>query len=164
MTIFLYKGLTRNPEIGNNPVWVLPNICRLGWVRGTKFGTNVSNEIFPNAAKCQGYSFCLFWVIKGKLTVGAQTCNFIKKETLAQVFSCEFCQIFKNNYFYRKPPVEAFCIGVLLYICCIFSEHLFLRTPLEGCFWYKKPNLIWRGTEKGKLEQVQQFQGHIIKD
>ena len=28
ITIFFYKGLTRNPEIGNTPVWVLPNICR----------------------------------------------------------------------------------------------------------------------------------------
>ena len=25
--------------------------------------------------------------------------NFIKKETLAQVFSCEFCEIFKNTFF-----------------------------------------------------------------
>ena len=24
MTIFFYKGLTRNPEIGNNLVWILP--------------------------------------------------------------------------------------------------------------------------------------------
>ena len=24
--------------------------------------------------------------------------NFIKKETLTQVFSCEFCEIFKNNF------------------------------------------------------------------
>ena len=23
----------------------------------------------------------------------------------------------------------------LLKICCIFSEHLFLGTPLDGCFW-----------------------------
>ena len=28
-----------------------------------------------------------------------QACNFIKKETLAQVFSCEFCEIFKNTFF-----------------------------------------------------------------
>ena len=28
-----------------------------------------------------------------------QACNFIKKETLAQVFSCEFYEIFKNTYF-----------------------------------------------------------------
>ena len=26
-------------------------------------------------------------------------CNFIKKVTVAQVFSCEFCEIFKNTYF-----------------------------------------------------------------
>ena len=25
--------------------------------------------------------------------------------TLAQVFSCEFCEIFKNTVFYRTPPV-----------------------------------------------------------
>ena len=26
-------------------------------------------------------------------------CNFIKKEAMAQVFSCEFCQISKNTFF-----------------------------------------------------------------
>ena len=26
-------------------------------------------------------------------------CNFIKKETLAQVFFCEFCEISKTNFF-----------------------------------------------------------------
>ena len=29
----------------------------------------------------------------------AQACNFIKKETLTQVFSCEFCKISKNTFF-----------------------------------------------------------------
>ena len=28
-----------------------------------------------------------------------QACNFIKKETLALVFSCEFCEISKNAFF-----------------------------------------------------------------
>ena len=37
----------------------------------------------------------------------AEACNFIKEETLAQVFSYEFCQIFKNTFFYRTPPVAA---------------------------------------------------------
>ena len=26
-------------------------------------------------------------------------------------------------------------MGVSLWICCLFSEHLFLWTPSEGCFW-----------------------------
>ena len=28
-----------------------------------------------------------------------QACNFGKKETLAQVFPCEFCEIFKNTFY-----------------------------------------------------------------
>ena len=72
MTISFYKRLTRIPEIGNTPVWVLPNIWRLGRVRNTKSGMNVSNKMLLNAAKCQGYSFYRFWVIKGKPTEGVK--------------------------------------------------------------------------------------------
>ena len=28
-----------------------------------------------------------------------KACNFIKKETLAQLFSCKYCEIFKNSFF-----------------------------------------------------------------
>ena len=35
----------------------------------------------------------------------ASACNFIKKESLAQEFSSEFCEIFKNTFFYRTLPV-----------------------------------------------------------
>ena len=34
-------------------------------------------------------------------------CNFIKKETLAEGFSCEFCEIFTNIFCYRTPPMAA---------------------------------------------------------
>ena len=68
MTNFYYKGLTRNPEIGNTTVWVLSNIWRLVRVRHTKFSKNVSNEMLLNPEKCQGYSFERFWVIKWKQT------------------------------------------------------------------------------------------------
>ena len=37
----------------------------------------------------------------------AEACNFIKKETQAQVFSCEFCEISKNTFSYRATPVAA---------------------------------------------------------
>ena len=71
MAIFFYKGLNRNLEIENSPVWVLPNIWRLGWVMDTKCGTNVSNRMLLNVAKFQSYSFYRLWVIKGKRTGGA---------------------------------------------------------------------------------------------
>ena len=66
LTILFYKELTRNLEIRNTLIWVLPNIWRPGRVRYTKFVTNDSNEMLQNAGKCQGYSFYCFWVIKGK--------------------------------------------------------------------------------------------------
>ena len=31
----------------------------------------------------------------------------IKKESLAQVFSCEYCEISKNNFLHRTPRVAA---------------------------------------------------------
>ena len=41
------------------------------------------------------------------LTV-SRASNFIEKETLAQVFSCEFCEISKNTYSYRTPLDDYF--------------------------------------------------------
>ena len=37
----------------------------------------------------------------------AEACNFSKKETLTQVFSCQFWEIFKKTFFHRTPPVAA---------------------------------------------------------
>ena len=36
-----------------------------------------------------------------------ETCNFIKKEILAQVFYCEFCEISKSTFLHRTPLVAA---------------------------------------------------------
>ena len=44
-TILFCKGLTRNPEMGNSPVWILPNIWRLGKVMDTKYGLSVSHRM-----------------------------------------------------------------------------------------------------------------------
>ena len=69
MTIFSNKELTKNPEMGNTPIWDLSSIWRLWQVKDTKFGKNVSNVLLNNA-KCQGYSVYHFWVIKVKPTGG----------------------------------------------------------------------------------------------
>ena len=61
---FIYKDLSRNPEIGNIPFWIFPNIYRLRRVSDTNFGTNISNKKLLNAAKCQSYSFYRFLVLK----------------------------------------------------------------------------------------------------
>ena len=37
----------------------------------------------------------------------AGACKFMKKETLAQVLSCEFCEISRNIFSHRTPSVGA---------------------------------------------------------
>ena len=44
----------------------------------------------------------------------AEACNFIKKETLTQVFSSDFCEISKNTFSYRTPLVPASVFELLL--------------------------------------------------
>ena len=63
-----------------------------------------------------------------------QTCNFIKKETLVQVFSCEFCEISKNTFSYRTPPVTASGLVLYLFIthpCIFFIFHQVVRKPFK---------------------------------
>ena len=61
----------------------------------------VLSEILQNSQEntCVKVSFLI--------KLQAQACYFILKETLAQVFSCEFCEISKNTFCYRTPPVAA---------------------------------------------------------
>ena len=42
--------------------------------------------------------------------------SFIKKETLAQALSCEFCDIFKNTY---RTPLVAVSLLEKYYMCCL---------------------------------------------
>ena len=67
---------------------------------------------------------------------------------------------------YRRTPMSKcefnklhFGMGVLLYIkfaACIFSEHIFLITPLDGCFWYRLfstlSSCIWNGVNLHVVE------------
>ena len=51
--------------------------------------------------------FSEFHKIHRKTPVSVNTCSLIKKETLAQVFSCEFCEISENT-FYKTTPGDCF--------------------------------------------------------
>ena len=64
MTIFVYKRLIRNPEIGNTPVCVLANIWRMGQVSDTKFCLNVSNKNLLYAANVRFIAFTVSELLK----------------------------------------------------------------------------------------------------
>ena len=66
----------------------------------------------------------------------AGACNFIKKETLAQLFSCEFCDIFENAFFYRTTLVVASAN-----IKTRFQNHInqyFLKSEI-----FINANIVW---------------------
>ena len=54
----------------------------------------------------------------------SRVCNFIKMETLAQVFSSEYCEFFKNAFFNRAPLVTVSVLGTGVFLVkpffCIF--------------------------------------------
>ena len=56
---------------------------------------------------------------------GLQACNFIKTETVAQVFSCEFCEIF--TFFTEHHWATAFIIiWIFTVICLVIVSTRFL--------------------------------------
>ena len=82
--------------------------------------TRLQMKLFSLAGRIK--VLCLF-------SVGS--CNFIKKETLAQVFSCEFCEISKNIFFTELLPTmlqllfRLFeCLNLLSHLLCLTSKQI----------------------------------------
>ena len=63
----------------------------------------------------------------------AQACNFFKKEALAQVFSCECCDISKNTFFTEHVWKTASIIRQYN-----FASALILNKKYEICIFSKK--------------------------
>ena len=73
-------------------------------------------------------------------------CNFIKKDTLAQVFSCEFCEISINTFVYRTPQV----VASESHILHLWLRKYLRREPLQLCLENRPHNLI-------NFDMVQRF-------
>ena len=83
--VSFYQGLSLVQVSNSYPTWKLQfqEVSALPWSHGRKCFRG------PELKLPERFSF-----IKRP-----EACNFIKKETLAQVFSCEFCKISKNTFF-----------------------------------------------------------------
>ena len=72
-----------------------------------------------------------------KLT-GKDLCQSLFFKTLAKVFPCKFCEIFKNIFFYRTPPVVASEMLIFLFVILFFGMA-WLQNERET-----KKNMAWR--------------------
>ena len=86
--------------------WISPsfNICNFSCFRSQLF-RNVS--VLKNYIKFTKKHRCWSLFLKKWQTSYFQPAAFIKKETLARVFSCKFCQISKNIFFIEQLRVTA---------------------------------------------------------
>ena len=78
-------------------------------------------------------------------------CIFIKKETLAQVFSCEFCEISKNNFFIEHSwwllltlnlSLQVKPINLKYYLAISTANSMYIKVILSKylttCAWLKQ--------------------------
>ena len=84
----------------------------------------------------------------GFVRCSLNSCNFIKKETLAQVFSCDFCKI-SNTFFYRVPPVAA----------SVMQLKQTFSFQLRVCFKY-----VWHFNAHQVVTRVKQTFGAIFAE
>ena len=63
--------------------------------------------------------------VRISFSIKLQACYFIEKETLTQVFSCEFCEILKNTFLLNTSD-GCFCFFKIHDAIVIANRHLFL--------------------------------------
>ena len=63
----------------------------------------MKNDFLRNFAKFTGKHLCQSLFFNN----GLRPATLLKKETLAQVFSCEFCEISKNTFLQNTPGETA---------------------------------------------------------
>ena len=78
--------------------------------RSSHWKSPIKKGVIRNLARFKGKYLCKnLFLIKLK----ASACSFIKKETLAEVFSCEFGKIYKNTF-------------LILYLLATASQRFFI--------------------------------------
>ena len=90
-------------------------------LRSSRQSNSIEIGVLKNFTKFAGKHLC------------QSLCNFIKKATLAQVFSCEFCEIFQNNFFTEHFRTTASLNYRLLYSLSFSSSQCKESSPTVDC-------------------------------
>ena len=102
MKVFIFEGLTINLEIGNTPVWVLPNIWRLEW-----YG-------IPNLV--QTFLMKSFWILQNVRVIAFTVSELLWKNQLGIKLPSATTQI-------RDKIIE---VNIRWMISCNFLKLLFV--------------------------------------
>ena len=89
----------------------------------------MKKDVLINFSKLTGKHLCRSLFLNK--VAGLKACNFIEKKPLAQVFSCEFCEICKNTFFTEHLCMTAsfvcycFCLAFLAVKSKRYLHYLF---------------------------------------
>ena len=90
--------------------------------RSSHRSCSIKKAVLRNFTKFTGKHLCR------SLRCMPQACNFIKKEALTQVFSCGFCEIFKNTFLTEQirvttsvanPSFDQVILEMSCFVCII---------------------------------------------
>ena len=82
----------------------------------------MKTDVLKNLAKNSQEAICAR--VSFLITLQGTACNFIKKETLAQVFRCEFCEIFFRTFFAEHFQVTAWVFSLVLLKMSQYKEKV----------------------------------------
>ena len=73
------------------------------------------NGVLRNFTKFTGKHLCQRLFFNKVAGLRPEACNFIEKESLAQLFPCEFCEISKNTFFAEHLRATGFAVYLRQY-------------------------------------------------
>ena len=84
----------------------------------------------------------------------ASVCNFMKKGTLALLFSCEFFEISRNTFFHRTPLGDCFWFEIWQITCYLKDLRTLLKTLQFVYYSNRTPYLELHSPTKSLLPDV----------
>ena len=109
---YVIKIATIFKDCVDNKVVVCKFDTKLNNDRSSRPEVLCKKDFLKNFAKFTGKHLCHSLFFNKVAGLRAQACNFIKKETVALVFSYEFCEIFENTFFKEHPWTTASVMNV----------------------------------------------------
>ena len=93
--------------------FIKPNMCQWFFIHWDKLCSLkqpphvffFKKGVLNNFTKFTRIHMCQSFYFNKAASLRPEACNVIKKVTLAQAFSCKFCEISKNRFSYRTTPV-----------------------------------------------------------
>ena len=93
----------------------------INYLKSSHQRCSLKKGVLRNFAKLTGKHLCQSLFFN---KVAGAACNFIKKETLSQVFSCEFCDISKNTSLTEHLWTTASVFNNTFFVYVLDNTHL----------------------------------------